>query len=71
MFQTLCLFKSVYLETVSYGVNIFTLNAKDYDYKADKIPYMQTAYKENVVNIINLLAVEDFALKDPLSSKFM
>ncbi|MFP3130419.1 MAG: transposase [Nitrososphaeria archaeon] len=48
------------------GVNIVTFNAKDYDYKADKMPYMQTAYKENVVNIINIFAIEDFALKDPI-----
>ncbi|MGC8569619.1 MAG: RAD55 family ATPase, partial [Nitrososphaeria archaeon] len=48
------------------GVNIFQMNPRDYGYKADRMPYMQSIYRENAVNIVNLLAVEDFALKEPV-----
>ena len=51
--------------------NITSLNVlipmhKDYGYKADKIPRLQKNYEEKVVNVINLLADEDFAIKEPV-----
>ncbi|MGC9211770.1 MAG: hypothetical protein ACP5FU_06450, partial [Nitrososphaeria archaeon] len=47
-------------------LNILIPAHKDYGYKADKIPRLQKTYEENVVNVINLLADEDFAIKDPV-----
>jgi len=47
-------------------LNILIPAYKDYGYKADKIPRLQKTYEENVVNFINLLADEDFAIKDPV-----
>ncbi len=47
-------------------LNIITFNAKGYDYKANKILHLQSSYKQSAVNFINLLADEDFAVKDPI-----
>ncbi|MGC8593749.1 MAG: hypothetical protein ACP5LF_05650, partial [Nitrososphaeria archaeon] len=47
-------------------INIISFNAKDYHYKADRIPHAQKVYEPNVVNAINLLAEESFAIKDPV-----
>ncbi|MGC8600458.1 MAG: hypothetical protein ACP5LX_05350, partial [Nitrososphaeria archaeon] len=48
------------------NLRIIKLNAKDYDYKADRVPHTQKVYEPNTVNAINLLADEDFAVKDPV-----
>ncbi|MGC9210824.1 MAG: RAD55 family ATPase [Nitrososphaeria archaeon] len=47
-------------------IDVITFNAKDYDYKADKIAHLNSSYKQNAVNFINLLADEGFAVKDPI-----
>jgi len=48
------------------NINIVTFNPKDFGYKADRISFPKSVETKNAVNFINLLAEEDFAVKDPV-----
>jgi len=48
------------------NINIVTFNAKDFGYKADRVSFPKSVEINNAVNFINLLAEEDFAVKDPV-----
>jgi KaiC/GvpD/RAD55 family RecA-like ATPase len=48
------------------NINIVTFNPKDFGYKADRISFPKSVEIKNAVNFINLLAEEDFAVKDPV-----
>jgi KaiC/GvpD/RAD55 family RecA-like ATPase len=48
------------------NINIVPFNAKDFGYKADRISFPKSVETKNAVNFINLLAEEDFAVKDPV-----
>ena len=48
------------------NINIVTFNPKDFGYKADRISFPKSVETKNAVNFINLLAEEDFAVKEPV-----
>ena len=47
-------------------LNIISYSAKDSGYKAENIKFPASVEERNAVNFINLLAEEDFAIKDPI-----
>jgi KaiC/GvpD/RAD55 family RecA-like ATPase len=47
-------------------INIVTFNPKDFGYKADRVSFPKSVETKNAVNLINLLAEEDFAVKEPV-----
>ena len=48
------------------NINIVTFNPRDFEYKADRVSFPKSVETSNAVNFINLLAEEDFAVKDPV-----
>ncbi|MDP8024188.1 MAG: hypothetical protein RAK20_06970, partial [Conexivisphaerales archaeon] len=47
-------------------LNIISYSAKDSGYKAENMKFPASVEERNAVNFINLLAEEDFAIKDPI-----
>ena len=47
-------------------INLTTFRAKDFGYKAENVKFPAEFDKRNSVNFVNLLAEEDFAIKDPI-----
>lgn len=47
-------------------LNVVSFNARDFGYKSENIKFPSYVEDKNSVNLINLLAEEDFAIKDPV-----